>query len=122
MDNIFRRPPTLAGITVPIASSGPTGLYQRPTWLARYDRSAGCQLSVWHLAVGSPPWPQRPRIQKSNPSTLAGAKTRLLMAKHIQLDQTAPDFTLLDVKGQQVRLSDFKYKRNVLLVFNRGFA
>jgi peroxiredoxin len=44
------------------------------------------------------------------------------MAKHIQLDQTAPDFTLLDVKGQQVRLSDFKYKRNVLLVFNRGFA
>lgn len=44
------------------------------------------------------------------------------MGKRIQLDQPAPDFTLTDANGQQVGLSDFKNKRNVLLVFNRGFA
>ena len=44
------------------------------------------------------------------------------MGKRIQLDQPAPDFTLTDAYGQQVSLSDFKNIRNVLLVFNRGFA
>jgi peroxiredoxin len=44
------------------------------------------------------------------------------MGKRIQLDQSAPDFTLTDANGQQVSLSDFKNKRNVLLVFNRGFV
>jgi len=44
------------------------------------------------------------------------------MGKRIQLDQTAPDFNLTDVNGRRVSLSNFKYERNVLLVFNRGFA
>jgi peroxiredoxin len=33
----------------------------------------------------------------------------------------APDFTLPDFTGETVRLSDFRGKTNVLLVFNRGF-
>ena len=44
------------------------------------------------------------------------------MAKRVQINQTAPDFTLTDANGQQVSISDFKNKRNVLLVFNRGFV
>jgi peroxiredoxin len=43
------------------------------------------------------------------------------MAKRVQLNQPAPDFSLADANGQQIRLSDFKNKANVLLVFNRGF-
>jgi len=43
------------------------------------------------------------------------------MAKRVQIDQPAPDFSLRDVKGQKIKLSDFKDKSNVLLVFNRGF-
>jgi peroxiredoxin len=39
----------------------------------------------------------------------------------VELNQTAPDFSLEDFKGQKIRLSDFKDQRNVLLVFNRGF-
>jgi peroxiredoxin len=39
----------------------------------------------------------------------------------VELNQPAPDFSLADFKGQPVRLSDFKNKKNVLLVFNRGF-
>jgi peroxiredoxin len=35
---------------------------------------------------------------------------------------TAPDFTLPDLDGTPVSLSDFRDKMNVLLVFNRGFA
>ena len=33
---------------------------------------------------------------------------------------SAPDFTLIDIQGRTVRLSDFGGKANVVLVFNRG--
>jgi peroxiredoxin len=35
--------------------------------------------------------------------------------------QIAPDFTAITSEGSPIRLSDFKGKKNVLLVFNRGF-
>jgi peroxiredoxin len=38
-----------------------------------------------------------------------------------ELNKPAPDFTLTDFKGQEVSLSEFQGKKNVLLVFNRGF-
>lgn len=34
---------------------------------------------------------------------------------------SAPDFELLDFNGKSVRLSDFKGKKNLVLVFLRGF-
>lgn len=40
----------------------------------------------------------------------------------VSLNQTAPDFTLADYTGNPVRLADFRGKKNVLLVFNRGFT
>jgi peroxiredoxin len=42
------------------------------------------------------------------------------MAK-IEINTPAPDFTLDDFKGRSVTLSGFRQKKNVLLVFNRGF-
>jgi peroxiredoxin len=33
----------------------------------------------------------------------------------------APDFTATDSEGIIIRLSDYKGKKNVVLVFNRGF-
>jgi peroxiredoxin len=39
----------------------------------------------------------------------------------VELNQPAPDFTLTDFNGNEVHLSDFQNKKNVLLVFNRGF-
>jgi peroxiredoxin len=33
----------------------------------------------------------------------------------------APDFSAIDTKGGMVKLSDYKGKNNVMLVFNRGF-
>lgn len=38
------------------------------------------------------------------------------------LDLPAPDFTLPDWRGQPVSLSDFRGRKHVVLVFNRGFA
>ncbi|MBN1497458.1 MAG: redoxin domain-containing protein [Spirochaetes bacterium] len=34
----------------------------------------------------------------------------------------APDFHLTDSNGRPVKLSDYKGKKIVVLVFNRGFA
>jgi peroxiredoxin len=34
----------------------------------------------------------------------------------------APDFSVNDSEGRQVQLSDYKGKKNVMLVFNRGFS
>jgi peroxiredoxin len=34
----------------------------------------------------------------------------------------APEFVLHDTEGRAVRLSDFKGKKNIILVFNRGLG
>ncbi len=39
----------------------------------------------------------------------------------ITLNTPAPDFTLSDVNGSDVSLADFTDKKNVLIVFTRGF-
>jgi len=40
----------------------------------------------------------------------------------IALNTPAPDFALSDFQGRLVRLADFRGKKNVVLVFNRGFT
>ncbi len=44
------------------------------------------------------------------------------MTNKVVLDTLAPDFELVDWKGRPVRLSEYRNRRNVLLVFNRGFV
>ncbi len=44
------------------------------------------------------------------------------MSKQLRINMTAPDFTLLDTKDEEVRLSQFQGKRIVVLVLNRGFV
>jgi peroxiredoxin len=43
------------------------------------------------------------------------------MSQKAQLNKPAPDFTLPDFNGEAVTLSELKDKKNVVLVFNRGF-
>jgi peroxiredoxin len=38
-----------------------------------------------------------------------------------ELNKPAPNFTLTDFKGNEITLTDFQGRKNVLLVFNRGF-
>jgi len=40
----------------------------------------------------------------------------------VHLNTPAPDFTLKDVRGVDVSLSDFIGEKKVFLVFNRGFV
>ena len=40
----------------------------------------------------------------------------------VALNQQAPDFILPDYSGRPVSLSDFRDRKNVLLVFNRTFT
>ena len=39
----------------------------------------------------------------------------------VELNIQAPNFTLNDFSGKVISLSDFTGKKNVLVVFNRGF-
>jgi peroxiredoxin len=39
----------------------------------------------------------------------------------VSMNAPAPDFVLKDFNGRPVRLSDYREKSKVLLVFNRGF-
>ena len=41
--------------------------------------------------------------------------------KHVAIGQAAPNFELTDVQGRTVRLSDYKYTKNVVLAFTWGF-
>ncbi len=43
------------------------------------------------------------------------------MAKRVEINLEAPDFALEDFRGRTVRLSDYRGKKHVVLVFNRGF-
>ncbi|KUK90219.1 MAG: hypothetical protein XE04_1544 [Marinimicrobia bacterium 46_43] len=40
----------------------------------------------------------------------------------IKVDERARDFILEDTRGNPVSLSEFEGKKNLFLVFNRGFA
>lgn len=40
----------------------------------------------------------------------------------VDLNTAAPDFELSDFNGNLFRLSDYRGKKHVLLVLNRGFA
>lgn len=51
-------------------------------------------------------------------ATIACAQT---VAKPVKAGDAAPDFTLVDHRGNKVTLSDFKGKSPVLLVFYRGY-
>ena len=39
----------------------------------------------------------------------------------VSINAVAPDFELSDYTGKPVRLSDYRGKTDILLVFNRGF-
>jgi peroxiredoxin len=40
----------------------------------------------------------------------------------VEINTPAPDFALDDFQGRPVRLGDYRGKKHVVLVFNRGFA
>jgi peroxiredoxin len=44
------------------------------------------------------------------------------MARRVEINTMAPDFSMPDFMGRQVNLSDYRTRRHVVLVFNRGFA
>jgi len=56
-----------------------------------------------------PPAPAKPQAQNAAPP--AAPKT------HLKIGDPAPDFTLSNTKGERVRLSDFRGKKNVVLAF-----
>jgi len=49
-------------------------------------------------------------------------ETKRKTMSRIQTNIPAPDFTLADFRGRPVSLSEFRGDKNVLVVFNRGFA
>jgi peroxiredoxin len=44
------------------------------------------------------------------------------MNKRVKINTPAPDFSLLDFMGNNFVLSEYEGKKNVALIFNRGFT
>lgn len=40
----------------------------------------------------------------------------------VEVNMKAPDFEIVDYKGDSFKLSDLQGKKNVLIVLNRGFV
>jgi len=49
-----------------------------------------------------------------------GGDLRATELERVKVGQAAPDFTLEDVDGKNITLSDFRGKKSVVLVFYRG--
>ena len=49
-----------------------------------------------------------------------GANLPATDLKRVKVGESAPDFTLEDADGKKISLSDFRAKKNVVLVFYRG--
>ena len=45
-----------------------------------------------------------------------------IMASPVKIDKPAPDFQLKTFDGDAISLADYHGKKNVLMVFNRGFT
>lgn len=50
-------------------------------------------------------------------SIAAHAQQPIAPKTHLRVGQPAPDFTLPDTEGKDIKLSDFKGKKNVVLAF-----
>lgn len=49
-----------------------------------------------------------------------GVNLRPTDLKRVNIGNRAPDFTLEDMNGKRISLSDFRGRKNVVLVFYRG--
>jgi len=49
-----------------------------------------------------------------------GANLSATDLERVKVGQSAPEFTLEDMTGKRISLSDFRGKKNVVLVFYRG--
>lgn len=46
----------------------------------------------------------------------------IVMSNKVSLNKKSPDFELVDLDGKIFRLSNFREKKNIILIFNRGFV
>jgi cytochrome oxidase Cu insertion factor (SCO1/SenC/PrrC family) len=60
---------------------------------------------------------QQPATPQPSPTPAAQPQRPQAPKTHLKVGDVAPDFTLPDTKGQPVKLSDFRGKKNVVLAF-----
>jgi cytochrome oxidase Cu insertion factor (SCO1/SenC/PrrC family) len=46
----------------------------------------------------------------------------MVIMANIEVNRQAPDFEMEDFNGNEFKLSNFKGKKNILIVLNRGFV
>ena len=74
-----------------------------------------CALAA--CASAQQPAAQQPPAQPAAQPAATPRPQPQMPKTHLKVGDTAPDFTLPDTKGQPVKLSDFRGKKNVVLAF-----
>jgi cytochrome oxidase Cu insertion factor (SCO1/SenC/PrrC family) len=75
-------------------------------------------LSLLVLSVAACTRATQPAAPAANQAQATNAAaTPAAPRTHLKVGDAAPDFTLSNTKGEQVKLSDFKGKKNVVLAF-----
>jgi len=49
-------------------------------------------------------------------------RKEVMHSKRVKVSEAPPNFSLENTKGELVTLIDFRGKKNIYLIFNRGFA
>ena len=91
-------------------------MFRKTTWPALVLALAACAHAQQPTPAKTPAQQSAP-AQAAQPQPTPAAAPAAVPQTHLKVGDPAPDFTLRDTEGKEVKLSDFRNKKSVVLAF-----